>query len=989
MLADAGDLLHEQSFNNALAYALKQRREAWRNDDDSVISERLAVLVENPALRPDILVRSPNSYPIAVEVEFGDPAIEDARKRLGKRTTSNLLPIRSVIAIGVPNEVRTWSSYKLNTQLESQSGINLNFVLLTANVTEEWTDVKDSDIYTWPESGYVTGNINDLAYLCETATAPTSLVEQETAKVAREVNGYANALKQELSQSAAKDIAQILGQTSIDQAMRLACCIWMTSFRLHDLLAATGTMSHKGLKSIAAMRQASGGVITLSDIRDAWSIIWKINYRSVFTPALKALHPDLPTLRGAEILDGISRLAERVTALRLGNSIDFAGELFPKLLDDREETAAHYTLVTTAELLASLAVQRLKVSNWSNADEVQNLRIADLSCGTGTLLRTAYSGIRRSHEGAGGQTTVLHQSMMEHGITGIDINSLASHMTAAGLSSIDIGIQYQQSNIGAVAIAGGKTGSLELLEADQISDVTGHIALTATAENPQPTNFEVPNESQDLIIQNPPYLRPRAARKLFDVAGIQEHQRKRSIDKLSQLRNRLRRAGNDFSNGQAGLASDFCALADMKLKSEGIFATVLPLTAAHAESWRGARKEIEKRHTDITAIAFPSDDRAMLSDETYMNEMLLISRKKNHKNNSEDAKTTILAVNLYHAPNTIPETAYIAKAITEAENSQQENGEINIAGKTIGTWVRMSIIRSGFPWYAVGMRDYNLATVTAKLMKGKLWSPRDIASCNINLNFTCLDQLAKIGPTHHLIGHIRGGDTIGAFTFDPITLGDIAIHPALWAANAQTQRNLIVDPTHNGIPVPGRIDQQHEMIANRSNLFISRNFRMTSQSLAAAWTNKPVMGGSAWTALMTEDESLKRAILIWCNSTLGMIIRWGYAQTTQPGRATMQIKALHGLPIPDFAANSDAGGHARRVASQRFDELAKLQIQPASFSFQDTSRHRIDEAALEMLGLADDQLARRAIQDIRRMWCREPSVHGRTRRIMQALRIQQ
>ncbi len=50
---------------------------------------------------------------------------------------------------------------------------------------------------------------------------------------------------------------------------------------------------------------------------------------------------------------------------------------------------------------------------------------------------------------------------MEQSITGLAINSLASHMTAAGLSTAEIATEYHTAHIAAVAVLGGNTGSPE------------------------------------------------------------------------------------------------------------------------------------------------------------------------------------------------------------------------------------------------------------------------------------------------------------------------------------------------------------------------------------------------------------------------------------------------------------------------------------------------------------------------------------------------
>ena len=257
---------------------------------------------------------------------------------------------------------------------------------------------------------------------------------------------------------------------------------------------------------------------------------------------------------------------------------------------------------------------------------------------------------------------------------------------------------------------------------------------------------------------------------------------------------------------------------------------------------------------------------------------------------------------------------------------------------------------------------------------------------------TTLGKIAGIGPTHHLIGHVRGAGELGAFTFDEIGGADVPTYPALWAANSKTQTSMIAAPTHDGTPVSEDDDDDGEsplagMLDQKSDLFISRNLRMTSQALAAARTEETAMGGRAWTALFVDDAAVRNALTIWLNSTLGLVIRVCYAQTTQPGRATMQIKSLGGLPVPNLAARGAAGKRARRVAAKMFDELSNLPLEPVSYAFRDANRRLIDEAALDMLGLGGDPETAEAIDYLRRTWCREPSVHGGSKAVKAALGI--
>ena len=984
-LPQAG-LLHETNFNHLLADALRRKRKAWREDPQTVTVERTQVVEGARRERPDLLVSAPDAYPVAIETEWGDPAVADAKSRLGKRMAGSPLPVRSAVAVGAPSEIRSWPDAELTARMDE---LPLRFVVLTASVTGE-TDVvlREEDIEVWPAQGFVTGTIDDLACLCEYATAPPELVSQFADHVAERIDLVGGALHQQLSPSVARAIADGLGQHDTAQGVRLACCIWLTSLRLQTLLAERSpSLKAQGLRSVPQLRTSGiGDTLVVGELRREWAKILEVNYGAIFQTARDALHIQLPTVAGALTLNDLSDLAQRISSLRLGNRVEFAGELFPKLLTDRKETAANYTLPETAELLASLAVERLQLPDWTDSSAVAGLRVADMACGTGTLLRAACQNIRRRHEAAGGSADGLHQTMMEESITGLDVNAHAAHMTAAALSSNELGSEYHKSNIGLAAVIGGKTGSLELIEFDQLTDITGEGAASAAKAQQGSVNIVVPHGSQDLVIQNPPYSRTRGGRKAFDVAGISEAQRENSVNRLNGIRGRLHKAGDEMANGKAGFGSDFSALADKKLKPGGVLATVLPLTAAHAESWEGFRRSIEAEYERITAISFTGHASAMMSADTHMNEMLLVATKRTEPKADAEA-AVVTCVNLSRPPQSLAEAFWHGKHVAGISGAEGCSGVLYEAER-LGNWLRITTPSPGFPWFALGMRNHLLSATAAHLLDGEFYAPSDERTWALGLGFAALGDIAREGPSHDSIGHPRGGDGRGAFSFIPAGPGELPDYPALWAAGGAIQTRMKTRPTHSGIPVPGRQEKAKRMLDARSDLFISRNLRTTSQSLAAAVTDESVMGGRAWTALRCDDERVKSALAVWLNSTLGNLLRTCYAQTTQQGRATMQVKAIAGFPVPDFAADSPAGEHARSVAQERFAELAELELEPLAYAFRDANRRRIDDAALDMLGLGGDLDAARALDHLRNVWCREPSVHGDTSDITRALGIE-
>ena len=969
-----GGLMAEPTFNVALAEALARQRAAWRDHPDRVSCQRTRVVEGARGRVIDILVSSPDSFPVAVEIEWGDPAEADARGRLGLRVEGSPNPVRSAVAVGAPPEARAWTQPRLERALAAPGGLTMRFAVLY--------DDGGGAASRWPEDRHVTGSVSDLAVLCEYAAAPPGVVERTAGEVAERIRSIATNLERRLHPQTARAVARHVGQRNTLQGLRLACCIWLTSLRLQDQLAERSGALRRGpsagrLRSVSRVRDEDG-VLTPTAIRGEWAKILSVNYGAIFRTARAAFDPDIPVDAAADTLRALAELSETIGARRLGDRIDFAGELFPLLLDDREETAAHYTLPETAELLAGLAMDRV-AADWSDAAGLARLRVADMACGTGGLLRAAYGHLRRRHEAAGGRGGGLHAALIQEGLTGIDINTLATHMTAAGLSAFDIAAEYHRSNIVAADVtrAATATGSLELLAGSQIADMFGQTMTAADAtRRGRPANITVADGSQDVVIQNPPYQRPRKDRALFDVAGSTPRSRARSTRRLGALRAALRRGNGDngrtqagrMVDGQAGLGADFSALAHLKLRPGGVLATVLPLTAAHAPTWRGFRRTIEERYGNVTVVAGPS-----MSADTHMREMLLIAVKSA---NGEPApeRTGILCVNLHRSPRSLTEAFWLRKLIADVEREPGPAGVIRL-DRRIGSWTRAAALRPGFPWFAAGMSNHELAAVLARLFAGALWSPSEQREWAIPLPFTTLGRAAEVGPTHDSIGHLRGGDGRGAFTFDPIEAGDAPALPALWAADARAQRRMAVRPTHDGTPIGGD-EAVRAMVARRGDLFVSRTLRMTTQALAAARTDGPAMGGRAWTALLGGDDAVRSALALWLNSTLGLLTRTGYAQTTQPGRATLSIGAIEEFPVPDFAAPTPAGDHARAAASAAFPRLAALDLLPAARAWQDERRREVDLAALDMIGLGGDGAAARALDWLRRAWCREPDVHG-------------
>ena len=135
-------------------------------------------------------------------------------------------------------------------------------------------------------------------------------------------------------------------------------------------------------------------------IREAWQAILAIDFHPVFAPAtaaLNALNDDDAREPMRWIVDTAVGVADELASLRF----DHAGSLYHRLLASAKYDGSFYTNNVSAMLLARLALTE-NMADWSNPNDLANLKIIDPACGTGTLLMAAMHAIRDRHENAAG-----------------------------------------------------------------------------------------------------------------------------------------------------------------------------------------------------------------------------------------------------------------------------------------------------------------------------------------------------------------------------------------------------------------------------------------------------------------------------------------------------------------------------------------------------------------------------------------------------------
>ena len=957
--------LHEHTANTAISDWLKEIGHTWRPD-----AERNRTLIGSTG-RPDIVIRQGNRTPVVIETEFGSPAVGDAAKRLGATLRGQTEPIGQVIALGIDERCQQDDRERLLQRLDDNEPI---FTLQIVRGEQE------AEAKIWPAEQPLVSTPFDLVAYCEYAQVPQIVIEEHSELIAEEIKATGTRLlniikstKRRGSRTMAK-LRELTATDDDESAVANVCAIWLIAIDLqNDLARYSEEMQEIGLKTTSDLQAQNMGVLMPQQLLFEWQRIEDVNYEAVMTIAISTLAADNLGPETSSILGKLASLSEQIDGLNVKHVYNFVGELWQRLIKDRKARAANYTRPPIAEMLATASVDRFaRCSRFT----LRELKLWDAACGTGTLVGAGERALRRIYVRNGGKSQPsLHKERMEQHIFAMDVNSIAGTLTAKRLTDMEVEQAYANSNI---AVIDHEAGSLYLLDPEQttIKNLLGQGGEAATPNGEdEPALFGIPLDSMDWALMNPPYSVAHYGAALV-TKGLAPLRRK-----AATARDNIRASarGYTMSSGKAGLASHFGDISNMRLRPGGVYAHVLPLTAAHAESWSAWRTEIETDFDDIVVIANTGQAEHSMSADTGMNEMLVIATKKAERPD-EVGIGTITAVALSQPPESLEQGYAVGREIAHLPADGDE-GEF-----AQGRWVRMKTPRIGFPWFAVGTGSTELAHVADALIGGDYWDPLNRTTSPLALEMTRFDAVAGTGPTHDRIGHPVNGDGRGAFRWAELKTGEpYPTHISMWHSDAETQRRMLTRPTHGGTPV--RDEKIEELNRYRSQWHFARNIRWTSQALSISHTDVAAHGGGAWNALQVPSEDVGRALALFWNSIFGAIVRHLCAVNTQSGRATIQLDHLAGLPCPDFAADSEAARRALEIAEREFGRLAELELEPFGFCFQDAHRQEIDLVVAEMLGLDPEDKGVRALLDqYRLLFAREPNVNGRKAAILKALK---
>ena len=980
----------EHTINDALAEVLRGTRRAWHHSN--IVRSENTGMLKKSSERPDILVIESTVSPVAIETEVLPAATveSDAISRLGKQIRVTGRTILSSIAVRLPQRLRRKQGSFLQSELANASDIEMAI----------YTGSDPSAHTRWPRSGWILGSVSNLSILVQYASVPPEVIEKAADQLVTGVSEAAGLLKEMLEEhpGAIHKIGEELRQADSDQTRRMAATILANAFVFQENLAGAPD-ELASVNSLEQLRGSNSG-LTKSAVLAEWRKILAVNYWPIFDIARRILEV-IPTAESQLLIEGLAGTADKLLQAQLMRSHDLTGAVFQRLIADRKFLAAYYTTPGAAALLVGLAITPdtpLKSRSWSSAADVKKLRIADFACGTGTLLSTAYQRISQLHELAGGDAKALHPDMMATALVGCDVLPAATHLTASMLAGAHPSVKYKQSSI--LTVAYGKQpngevalGSLDLLEPQGRFEILSITAKTmeGMGETEQETWRSLPHASFDVAIMNPPFTRPTGheGKKIgvpnpmfaaFNSSDEEQRLMSKATKHLTQ---------GSSAHGNAGEASIFLVLVNRKLKLGGVLGLVMPLSLISGDAWEKSRALLAKHYSNLIIISIAGAASADLSfsADTHMGECLVIGGK------SETGSTRATFIILNKRPQ-FPLLGVIAaeqiRRLIESKNLRRlEDGPVNGTFLHFGDEVIGQALDAPLPvsggWNLSRIADLSLAQTAYQLINKKsIWLPTMNKSEIVDIPLTTVAKIGEIGPYHADInGNTSTGGIRGPFDIFPIKPNSVPTYPVLWSHDAESERAMSFEGDCEGFPRQGSrsgeqvvVDLKVASIWNTaSHCHFNRDFRFNSQSTGMQFTPRKTIGGRAWLSIRLSAVDQEKALVLWANTSLGLLLHWWHTNKQQAGRGSIGKSMLQTLPILDVTALEPK---LLAEAVKLFDAMSEQPLLPLHKLDRDPIRKELDEAfARNVLRLPESILTSGGPLELLRMkLSREPSIRG-------------
>ena len=667
-------------------------------------------------------------------------------------------------------------------------------------------------------------------------------------------------------------------------------------------------------------------------LHEAWTSIMRKDYVQVFNGAAKMIDELRGNKNASHALRLLMTCAENNLKTIVEYGFDHVGMLFNKLVSQMEASSdgAFFTEPAIAQLMMGLLFDE-NFCDWKDREAVRNLRIADPTCGSGTLLLASLRAIKKQAKKAQRlserEVTALHKHLVENTIYGYDINPYSIQFAASNMTFGAPTADYSNMNLfqvkhGITSDGEARQGSLEFLITDasnkaNMKDLFGELAVEAITLSGKIDNIVVA-QGLDAVVANPPFTDTSRADTKFEEG--KEKMKKR----LEYIKEKLP-ADDIKAIAKMSVQPFFTPLINRMVDQKcGAFGMIVPTTVCVAENAAGQRKYIASHFDVDLVVTFHSAENLSMSLRTSISESFIICRRPD----GENRPTRF--IQLADAYLDITKVEQMIDSISSGKTSNLYTEILWSADRMrAGDWSPCQWLTPSLPDAVLHIENLPNLLVSGDHYK---WSPE---GRKIRGNF----EWDKDSPP------AKGGNVFRTINMDIIK-----------TMNSQ--------PETKAMPKKGKELVTERIWQDADHVLVVERFRPTTTLLTAVYSERKALG-SAFRPIGVFDKHLAKAYTAFLNSSFGVL------QLLNRRTGNLYYPAFEGghlktLRLPD-PAKVDIDAIVRVFEQHKDTPLERLRD-----CVTDKVRIALDHAIADALGV-DRQLTAQW-----RAWlAKEPTITGK------------
>ena len=635
--------------------------------------------------------------------------------------------------------------------------------------------------------------------------------------------------------------------------------------------------------------------------------------------------------RQPNVLNILERTAHLCRTYDYQFSHDLLGQVFHPLITKQKNRGSFYTKTAAATLLAKIAYPERP------NDELASIRLIDPACGTGTLLMAASQRLKDLY----GDNEKTAKTLIEKVVYGCDIDQSAVHMAATTMGLIAPTVEFEAMNVGAARFGQTSTGAEFALGSLDLANRQDRLIISdqATATNIESEKtISVENNSFDLVIMNPPYLRINELYKHLNPAD-----EKAARQSLRNLIKNLKDTGTHAAD-PTSLGTMFIDLGHRLLKNDrGCLAFVYPAAAANAPSSRNLRSYLANHFQIETVITSHDSQTIGFSENTAISEILVVARRRSPQTKPKPTRFVYLF--------RFPETATRADRLAEDINNKTESADF-----TTKIW----------PAAAINQSRWRSLTFVADSLTGDLEIEK-ISQCPKAIMGDQIEPGANLIQNHGFKQSSTAQKKAKTSKYPLINRNDSKM-----ITQMEQAPEFFLEPQSNN----GSDSEIDRIWQKRSgHLFLPNQIRLNTNRVVCLKTAQPAAADGQWHLLKLKptqngyDQLINKSICLYLNSIIGFVNLIGRYKPRILSRPVMNKDDLKEMVWPDFSQFEPA---KLKHLGRTYDGLKNKPLAGFYLWCQDPIRNQIDQAIGRILEI-DKDLIKKAQADLSREMAIKPS----------------